>query len=295
MVPGSHRVVARLLVSNRRSQARSGGEAERAHHQLDRRPRIGQNLTRGTGPRPVREAFALDSSHLRIRRVTDPADPAIAAFGELQERVYADPDLLIPPQYLPVMLARQSADRLNLMLVAELQGRVVGGVVFHCFPPVRTGFSSFMAVAPEERGRGLARRLHEARFAALDAAAGERGPVHGLFIDVVAPERLSPVELEQERAVGSDPVARRAIFHRLGFRRVDVAYFQPAEGSGGEPITSMDLLYCPREGAEWVETELVVGTMQAYWTPWLGRAAAERNAAELRRRCGGERVRLLPG
>lgn len=231
---------------------------------------------------------------LTIRRITDPADPAIPAFGRIQERVYADPDLLIPPQYFPVLLSRQSEERRNLMLVAEAGGVVVGGVLFHYFARVNTGFSSFLAVSPEARGQGVARRLHEARFAALDAVADSQAPVHGLFIDVVAPERLSPEEMEQERAVGSDPAARRRIFHRLGFRKVDVAYSQPAEGSGGQEVTSMDLLYCPRAEADWVATDLVVGTMLAYWTPWLGPAAAERNAAELRRRCGGDRVRLLP-
>lgn len=231
---------------------------------------------------------------VRIRQVLDPDDPALPAFGRIQERAYAEPDLLIPPQYFPVMLARQSGERRNLILVAEAEGQVVGGVIFHCFPRVGTGFSSFMAVSPEMRGMGVGRQLHAARFAALDAAAGPRGPVHGLFIDVVAPERLSPEELTQEEAVGSDPVARRRIFHRLGFRKVAVDYFQPAEASGGQPVTSMDLLWCPREEAEWVETDLVVGTMHAYWTPWIGPAAADRNAAELRRLCGGDRVRLLP-
>lgn len=233
-------------------------------------------------------------SSVSIRQITDPADPAIAAFGRLQERTYADPDLLIPPRYLPIMLTRQSEERRNLMLLAEAGAEVVGGVVFHYFASVNTGFSSYLAVAPERRGQGIARRLHEARFAALDTEAGAQAPVHGVFIDVTAPERLTAEDQAQERRVGSDPMARRRIFHQLGFRRVDVAYEQPAEGSGGEAITSMDLLYCPRTPADWVPTDLVVLTMQAYWDPWLGRAAAERNAAELRRRCGGERVRLLP-
>lgn len=236
----------------------------------------------------------MDLSRIAIRTITDPADPAIAAFGELQERTFPEPDMLIPPEYLPAMLARSTPARRNLMLVAEADGAVLGGAVFHYFAGPNTGFSSFLAVAPEVRGRGMARQIHQARFAALDEAAGERAPVHGLFIDVVAPGRLTPEEVARERAVGADPVDRRRIFQRLGFRKVDVAYFQPAEGSGGEPITTMDLLYCPRTAADWVATDLVVETMHAYWAPWLGRAAADRNAAELRRRCGGERVALLP-
>lgn len=225
-----------------------------------------------------------------IRRVSDPGDPALAAFGRLQERTFADPELLIPPEVLPGMLASRSAERRNYMLVAELGSEVVGGAVFHGFPRVNSGFSSFLAVAPEVRGQGIARRLHEARFALLDSEAGR--PVAGIFIDVLAPERMSPAEVAAERGVGADPVLRRQIFARLGFRRVDVAYYQPPDGPGAEPITTMDLLFCPRVAADWVATDLVVGTMYAYWTPWLGRGVADRHAAELRRRCGGDRVSL---
>lgn len=233
---------------------------------------------------------------MRIRQITAPDDPAIAAFGAIQERSYADPDLLIPPEVFPRLLARQTGARRNLMLVAEDDvGQVIGGTLFHYLGAANCGFSSFLAVAPEVRGQGVARRLHTARFALLDDAAGERAPVPGLFIDVVAPERLTPAEVEGERAAGIDPVDRRRIFHRMGFRKVDVAYFQPGEGSaGGEAVTTMDLLFCPRgPGEPWVDAGLVVETMRAYWKDWLGKAAADRNAAELARRCGGERVALL--
>lgn len=227
---------------------------------------------------------------IHIRRIERPSDPAIMAFGELQERVFPDPELLIPPHVLPHMLARQTPQRRNFMLVAEAEGQVVGGALFHYLASSQTGFSSFLAVAPEWRGQGIARQLHQARWTTLESA----GPVHGLFIDVVAPERLVPEELARERAYGLDPADRRRIFHRLGFRRVDVAYYQPADGPGEEPITTMDLLYCPKEPADWVATDLVAGTMHAYWTPWLGRETADREAAALRRRCGGDRVALKP-
>jgi len=236
----------------------------------------------------------LTPNDLSIRQVTDPRDPAIAAFGRLQDRTYADPDLLIPASVLPRMLATRTGERINLMLVAEQGGEVVGGTFFHYFSGTNTGFSSFLAVAPEVRGRGVARALHAARFDLLDREAGAKAPVHGVFIDVVAPERISAEELAAERRVGMYPWDRRRIFHRMGFRKVNLAYFQPAEGSGGTPITTMDLLCCPHTPADAVRADLVVGTMLAYWTPWLGRATAERNSAELRRRCGGETVALLP-
>lgn len=230
-----------------------------------------------------------------IRRIESPQDPAIPAFGRLQDRVYAESDLLIPARYIPMLLARQTAERSNCMLVAEdAAGQVVGGTIFHYFTKPNTGFSSFLAVDPNVRGQGLARKLHEARFAVLDAEAGEQAPVAGVFIDVVAPGRMTPAEVEAELGVGADPVARRRIFHRLGFRRVDVAYYQPPDGPNEEPITTMDLLYCPREPQDYVATDAVVGTMHKYWTPWLGRHAADAHSDELRRRCGGEKVVLKP-
>jgi GNAT superfamily N-acetyltransferase len=231
---------------------------------------------------------------ITLRQITDPVDSAIARFGALQERTYADGDMLIPPAYLGTLLARSAPDRQNLMLVAEMADQVVGGVVFHYFPHVNTGFSSYMAVEHAVRGQGLARRIHEARFALLDQVAGV--PVHGIFIDVVAPERLTAAEIAHEQTVGADPWLRRQIFKRLGFRRVAVDYYQPPDGPGAQPITSMDLLYCPHPGEqdEVVSTELVVRTMHIYWAPWLGRAAADTHAAELRRRCGGAQVALYP-
>lgn len=189
------------------------------------------------------------------------------------------------------MIAHQGGDRRNFLLVAEAEGQVVGGSLFHYLPESNTGFGSYMAVAPAFRGRGVARALHEARFAALDAEAGEQ--VFAIFIDVIAPERMTGAEREQERRVGADPLARRQVFDRLGFGKVDVAYFQPPDVPGGEPITSMDLLCCPRAPASAVPADWVAGTMLAYWTPWFGRQRAEGYAAELRRMCGSTMVRLL--
>ena len=52
-------------------------------------------------------------------------------------------------------------------------------------------------------------------------------------------------------------------------------------------MTILDLLYCPREPADSVPTALVVATMQAYWSPWLGKTNARRHARELESRAEG--------
>jgi len=219
-----------------------------------------------------------------VREVEDPDDPALAAFGRLQRKVYFEPDSLIPGQYFGVLLRNRTATRTNFIVVAERAGEVLGGTVFHYLGTAGTGFSSFMGVAQAARGQGIARRLHERRFAVLDRAAGL--PVPGVFIDVVNPTRLTGHELERERAVGSDPVVRRRIFEHLGFRQVAIRYEQPVGGPDGGPVTNLDLLYCPRQPAQTVPTRLVLATMRAYWGGWMG-DAAERHVAELERRAGG--------
>jgi hypothetical protein len=229
---------------------------------------------------------------LILREVRSSDDPAIASFGRLQRSVYFAPETLIPSEFIARGLADQGGARRNFLLIIETAGEVVAGTFFHWLADAQTGFSSFLGIAQAFRGRGLARRLHEARFSKLDQAAG--GRAQGVFIDVVNPERLPPEDLERERRVGSDPWQRRRAFGALGFRQVDIRYEQPVGGPNGGPVTNLDLLYCPREPLAMIPTALVVATMRAYWSPWLGEAA-QRYAAELGDRAHGRtQLKLLP-
>jgi len=226
---------------------------------------------------------------LVIREVGDPQDPAIAGFEKMQEGAYFAPETLIPGRYIPQLLANPSR---NFLVVAELDGRVVAGTLFHWLAEAGSGFSSFLGVERALRGRGIARRLHERRFAVLDRAAG--GHVAGVFIDVVSPVRLPREELEREHKAGSDPFGRRRAFAHLGFRQVDIRHEQPVGGPNGGPVTILDLLFCPHDPTDQVPTALVVATMQAYWTPWFGRAGAIHHARELESRAqGAARLSLI--
>ena len=228
---------------------------------------------------------------LTIREVTDPRDPAIAGFGRMQVATYFAPETLIPAEYISRMLRAETGARRNFLLVAEVHSRVIGGALFHWLADAASGFSSFMGVEREMRGQGIARRMHEERFRILDRAAGGHAP--GVFIDVVNPTRLTPAEMQGERRVGSDPWHRRRALAHLGFRQVDIRYEQPVGGPNGGPVTILDLLYCPREPAEFVPTALVVATMRAYWSAWLGQAA-ENHARELQSRArGAEHLALI--
>ena len=231
---------------------------------------------------------------MNIRRVTDPADPAIAAFGRLQNQVYFEPEMLIPARYISQLIG-QPGERQNVLLLAEEEGRLLGGSFFHFLPESGSGFSSFLGVDLPARGKGVARRLHDARWQALQDASG--GQCRALFIDVVNPLRESAGQREQEQRAGSDATQRRQSFHALGFRTVDLAYEQPVGGDdpgleGGGPVSDMDLLaYLPEQPAT-LPAALVGATMRAYWTPWLGAQRAERAARNLE--AGQREVRLLP-
>jgi GNAT superfamily N-acetyltransferase len=230
---------------------------------------------------------------LVIREIDDPSDPAIAAFGRMQLAAYFAPETLIPASYIPRMIAgdAQFGGRRNFLLVAELHGKLVGGALFHWLTDAQTGFSSFMGVDRAKRGHGIGRRLHDERFHVLDRAAGHR--VQGVFIDVVNPSRLSSEDVEREQRVGSDPWERRKIFKHLGFRQVDIRYEQPVGGPNGGPVTNLDLLYCPRDPVSSIPTSLVVSTMRAYWSGWLG-ASTERHVHELEQRAyGAQQLALI--
>jgi hypothetical protein len=219
-----------------------------------------------------------------IREVTDPNDPSIDEFGRMQTEAYFAPETLIPARYIPLLLGDETGTRRNFLLVAELDHHVVGGALFHWLATAGSGFSSFMGVAREHRREGIARQLHNERVRLLERVS--RGRVAGVFIDVVNPSRMSAEELERERRAGSDPWGRRLAFEKLGFKQVDIRYEQPVGGPNGGPVTILDLLYCPREAADRVATSLVVATMRAYWSPWLGEAA-EHHARVLEERAQG--------
>jgi GNAT superfamily N-acetyltransferase len=232
--------------------------------------------------------FGRVSDAVTVREVTDPDDKAIVGFGTMQRAAYFAPETLIPAQYVPRMLAGagETGTRRNFLIIAELNGKVVGGTLFHWLDDAGSGFSSFLGVDRKMRRQGIARRMHELRFLILDRAAGGPGKAPGVFIDVVNPTRMSTQEIARERTAGSDPWLRRRVFAHLGFRQVDIRYEQPVGGPNGGPVTILDLLYCPRQPAPTVSTALVVATMQAYWSPWLGKDAI-RYARQLESRANG--------
>ncbi len=231
-----------------------------------------------------------------LRHVTDPDDPAIAAFGRVQEASYYAPEMLIPPEVFGQLVTRRSPEREDRLLVAQTQGGdVLGGTLYALLPlpgELRgAGFNSFMAVTRAARGLGVGRALHAETLRAVREAG-----LAGLFADSVHPSRQSAEDRAAEAATGVDPAGRRAALHALGLRTVDIPYWQPVGGPDGGPLTDLDLLYQPARPSQTVPLALVTGILRAYWTGWLGQERAQAEARALAERAGNvENVPLLPG
>jgi GNAT superfamily N-acetyltransferase len=226
---------------------------------------------------------------VRVRRVTDPHDPALAAFGRIQEASYYAPDMLIPPEAFGSLLRGASRDREDRILVAETpRGEVLGGTVYSLLPRTGLGgaaFNSFLGVSPAAQGRGVGRAVWQQALEDVRAAG-----LAGMFADSVYGERQTAEERAAEARTGTDPVTRRRALHALGLRTVDVPYWQPVGGPDGGPLKDLDLLYQPAArdvaGGDTVALDLVTAALRSYWRGWLGQDCAEREARALAERAG---------
>lgn len=228
-------------------------------------------------------------SPVTVRRVTDPADPALDGFARIQESSYYAPDMLIPPQMFPDLVAGRRPERQDRLLVAEDEsGAVLGGTLYHLLPGA--GFNSFMGVSAAARGRGVGRALQEASL----HDAGEHGRA-GIFADSVHASRQSPAEQAAETRAGTDAGQRRRVLHSLGLRTVDLAYWQPVGGPEGGPVKDLDLLYAPpKPDQQTVALDLVLDVLGAYWHGWLGEERTAAELAGLRERAVSDELALLP-
>src|SRR5207248_10630127 len=130
------------------------------------------------------------------------------------------------------------------VLVAEDEGRLIGGSVFSYVPASSCGFSEYLVLEDSRRRQGLGRKLFNARRAILDESANRYREVRcrGIFSEVDSPERTLPELLAADIM---DPHARLRIFGHLGFRRVDAQYVQPPLGPGKQAVDYLDLLFAP--------------------------------------------------
>lgn len=236
-----------------------------------------------------------------LRRVSDTTDPALAELSRLMSALFADPDVVLPLERLQAFLTERpgTAGRTFRVLAAEAAGALVGGTVFSYVPASNCGFSEYLVVRKDLHGRGIGRRLVDARRAHLDDQALQSGNAQcqGLFIEADNPGRTPAALQVRERETAMDSLVRLQLFAHLGFFRVDMAYVQPALARDQLPVTYLDLLCAPwdeqalqdrRIPAEWV-----YATVGPIWDSWAD-ARDEPHSSVLRTRLGEASLALLP-
>jgi GNAT superfamily N-acetyltransferase len=238
-------------------------------------------------------------AHLSLTEVTRPDDPRLAQLAELLLRTFLDPNSVLGLERMQQFLTESDKRIFNALVAEDDAGHVTGGSVFSYVPASNCGFSEYLVLEGERRGRGIGRQLFDRRAAILDAYASRHGHLRcaGLFIEVDNPERTPSEMLEADRASSIDAYERLRIFAHLGFLKVDVAYVQPPLGPGKQPVDYLDLLFAP---SPWhlpmgvIPVESILTTLDPIWSAWTPDDAA-RYLAELRERIGPARlVSLLP-
>jgi GNAT superfamily N-acetyltransferase len=236
-----------------------------------------------------------------LRRVQDPADPALRELATLLHATFPDPDTVLELDRMQAFLAEQPGQtgRQFCVVVAEEGGVVLGGTVFSYVAASNCGFSEYLVVRTGRHGQGLGRRLVDARRALLADLAGQSGQpgCHGLFIEVDNPRR-TPSDLQaRERETAMDATARLQLFAHLGFLRVDIAYTQPPLGPGKLAVSYLDLLFAPWDerarDQRSVAADWIADMVCPIWTSWAP-AHASRACAALRQKLGGSPVALVP-
>lgn len=213
---------------------------------------------------------------LELKEVTTTADPDLRALSDLMLATFADSNIVLSYERMAEFVdQREGAGRSFHVLAARDAGAVVGGVVFSHVPASGCGFSEYIVVHKDYRGRRLGRLLFDERKVILDTRARAAGfpACRGLFIEVESPERTPPAFLEQERETALDAVERWRVFHRMGFLRCGLPYVQPPLGPGKDPIDYMDLLFIPwaadAAAARQIPPDWVLSTVAPVWRSWV--------------------------
>lgn len=234
-----------------------------------------------------------------LKEVRDPGDPDLATYHAILRASLPDPNQVDSLRRIQRYLAEGGRpERSYHVLLVKLDGRVAGGVVFNYAPATNFAYSEYLAVDAALRGRGLGWHLVRRRDAILVRQAVRHGRPRpeALLIDLRNPDRMPADLLERERAVGADPLARRAIMARYGFWRAAIPYVQPPIAPDKAEDATLDLAVRPLEPRYLEERSVpgpaVVETLAPIWRLWCG-DRAEPYVRRLASACGG-RVRLEP-
>lgn len=172
-----------------------------------------------------------------------------AAFVELYLRTFTDPSEREDPAQWPPRLHGDLAapqPRMHLLVAvdhdpdadpdgdgdpdddnAATHPHVLGGMAFEYYRDSRCGLLTYLVTDPAHRRRGLARRLIRQAIALLHRDAREyAAQLRGVFSETEDPQQVGA----QDNVMS--PRDRLTVLARLGARRIDIPYVQPALAGG---------------------------------------------------------------
>lgn len=173
----------------------------------------------------------------------DQPDPALlAAFEELYRRTFNDPAEREDPAQWPPRLYGDlppPQPRMHLLVAVDGPGRhLLGGIAFEYYRDSRCGLFTYLVVAADGRRRGLGRRLVRGALQRLQQDARAHGAdLRGVFAEAEDPDRVDASD-----AAAMPPRERQTALARLGARRIDIPYVQPALEGGDGPCRHLLLL-----------------------------------------------------
>ncbi|WP_050416351.1 GNAT family N-acetyltransferase [Azoarcus sp. CIB] len=126
------------------------------------------------------------------------------------------------------------------IVVAELDGEAVGGVVFDYLAMPRAGVIEFLFVASDRRASGIGRALLDEAIRLLRRDARR----HDARLAAVVAEMNDPFR-RPATPDNMDPFRRAAIWGRWGFGVLEFPYVQPALSAGQQPVDGLLLIMRP--------------------------------------------------
>lgn len=121
----------------------------------------------------------------------------------------------------------------------------------------------FTFVNPRYRGNGVLKQLLQGREEQAKAyirSVNPNAPEHPhilSFVEQNSPPLMTPEEWEQDiEATGTDPVVRRELYEKEGYRQLQLRYIQPPVGRRLPPCDFLDLCVAAAEGNR-IRTDLV--------------------------------------
>ena len=168
-----------------------------------------------------------------------------AFYDELYVSEFPDADeresLANIERYLQLKAAGWYGSSAYHVVLATLEGQLVGGAIADFLAEPGAGVMEFLVVGTPWRGRGIGARLlaHVESLLAADAQRAGGRPLEHVVAEMNDPFRMDPA------ADSLDPFARLLIWGRWGFRAADFPYVQPALSAAQAPVHHLLLAVKP--------------------------------------------------